>query len=184
MTSGPMAAAYALAKVGAEGTETEDQELLVHYPSIRYYLHRFESHVVSADDLVQITYFRAYRGLARGSVPRDKRSWLFAIARNVGYEQIRKDQRYRGVALDDRLESILYEESGGEPIDTILDQEEKLCLRRVLDSLTRQEQFFVYAYYAPDRHMFDIAARFGISGELAKVRMYRLRKKLRRLLAE
>jgi len=183
-TNCPKAVSCGFAASSSASSGTEDKELLAYYPIIRDFLRRFESRVVSADDLAQVTYFKAYRGLERGSVPRDKRSWLLSIARNVGYEQFRKDQRYRGVTLDDRLEAILYEESVGEPIETILSQEEKLRLRRVLDSLTRQEQLFVHAYYAPDRRMFDVATQFGISGELAKVRMYRLRKKLRRLLME
>lgn len=171
-----------MATSNGNGQANGHPDLTPYYPLIRDYLRRFENHAVSADDLVQSTYFRAYSGLDRGNVPRDPKPWLLAIARHVGYDQIRRDRRYRGVALDDALESVLYDDSVAEPIETILDAEAKARLRTALESLTREEQLFVRAYYAPDRYLFHPATQFGISAKLAKVRMYRIRNRLRRAL--
>jgi RNA polymerase sigma-70 factor (ECF subfamily) len=43
-----------------------------------------------AEDLVQETYFRAIRGLRRLLPPKDVKSWLFTILRNVWLNQLRK----------------------------------------------------------------------------------------------
>jgi len=159
-------------------------DLLDYYASLQDYFRRFENSVVSADDLVQATYAKAYRGLERGSVPRNTRAWLFSIARRVGYSQISSDRCRPTVALNDALESMLYDESVHEPVESILDAETKARLQDALESLTREEQLFVHAYYAPDRHIYDPVTQFGLPPGLAKVRMYRLRKKLRRVLDE
>lgn len=159
-------------------------DLTPYYPLIRDYLRRFESRAVSADDLAQATYLKAYRGLDNGSVPRDTQAWLRTIARNVAYEQIRHQCRYRGVAWSDKLDAVLYDESVREPVDSIVSDEDRTRVRQVLDSLSREERQFVYAWHAPDRHLFDPVTQFGMSRGLAKVRAYRLRKKLRELLED
>lgn len=173
-----------MASSSENGQANGHPDLTPYYPIVRDYLRRFENGVVSADDLAQMTYFKAYRGIERGSVPRDVKPWLLCIARHVGYEQIRRDQRYRGIAFDDKLEAVLYDEAVHEPIDSIVDDEDRARVRQAIDSLSHQERQFVYAYYAPDRHLFDPVTQFGLSPGLAKVRMYRLRKKLRRVLEE
>ena len=48
--------------------------------------------------------------------------------------------------------------------------------------LNHEEQIFLHSYYAPDRHLFDPMVQFGLTPGLAKVKAYRLRKKLRRAL--
>jgi RNA polymerase sigma-70 factor (ECF subfamily) len=159
-------------------------DLTPYYPLVHEYLRRFKCRDASAEDLTQQTYFRAYQGLERGSVPRDTRAWMLAIARHVGYSQIRTDQRYRGLTLDDKIEAALYDESVHEPVDSVISDEDRVRVRQAIDSLTREEQLFVYAWHAPDRHLFDPASQFGLSPGLAKVHAYRLRKKLKRLLED
>lgn len=159
-------------------------DLTPYYAIVRDYLRRFESHDATADDLTQQTFFLAYRGLERGSAPRNERSWLQAIARNVGYSQIRANGRYRGVDLDDRIEATLYDESVHEPVDSVITEEDRVRIRAAIDSLPREEQLFVYAYHAPDGEHFDPATQFGLSPGLAKVRAYRLRQRLRRMLED
>src|SRR5215471_9678376 len=112
-------------------------DLTPYYSLVRDYLRRFESHEVSADDLTQQTYVQAYRGLERGSVPRNAQAWLQAIARNVGYSQLRVSGRYRGVELDDQLEATLYDESVHEPVDSVISDEDRARIRAAVDALTR-----------------------------------------------
>jgi len=157
-------------------------DLTPYYPLVRDYLRRFEGRAASAEDLAQQTFVHAYRGLDNGSDPRDTKAWLFSIARHVGYDQIKRDRRYRGVALDDALESVLYDERVREPIDGVLDAEAKARLRTAIDALNHEEQIFLHSYYAPDRHLFDPMTQFGMTAGLAKVKAYRLRKKLKRVL--
>jgi RNA polymerase sigma-70 factor (ECF subfamily) len=45
------------------------------------------------DDLVQETYLRAFAALARYARRSPARLWLFAIARNVAADQVRRNQR-------------------------------------------------------------------------------------------
>lgn len=171
-----------MASSSEDGQANGQPDLVPHYPLIRDYLRRFAGRDASADDLTHQTYFRAYRGLDQGSVPCDTRSWLFSIARNVGYEQMRRDHRYRGVALTDALESVLYDESVREPVDGLPGDEAKQRLRAAINGLNQEERIVLHACCAPDRHLFDPVTQFGLTPGLAKVRAYRLRKKLRKAL--
>jgi RNA polymerase sigma-70 factor (ECF subfamily) len=157
-------------------------DLTSYYSGIREYLRRFANNGVTAEDLAQSTFVRAYSGLENGSVPMDIAAWLRAIALNVGYDQIKKDRRYRGVALDHALESVLYDESVREPVESILDEEARRRLRSAIDTLSHKEQILLRAYYAPDRHLFSPAIQFGMPASRAKVYAYRIRKKLKRAL--
>lgn len=159
-------------------------DLVPYYSPIRSYLRRFESRRTSADDLAQQTYALAYRGLERGSVPRHLQAWLIAIARNVGYSQLREDGRYRDVELDDLVEATLYDESVHEPVESLVSDEDRRRVRAAIDTLTREEQLFVYAWHAPDRERFDPAMQFGMTPGAAKARAYRLRKRLREMLED
>lgn len=61
-----------------------------HSPSLYRFLARLTLDEAAADDLVQETFLRAWRNLARFDASRTFVPWLFAIARNVAFDSLRK----------------------------------------------------------------------------------------------
>jgi RNA polymerase sigma factor (sigma-70 family) len=74
-------------------------------PIFNFCLHRLGSRE-DAEDALQTTFLNAFRGLARGMLPRDERAWLFAIAQNVVHDRNATSWKRRRVESDADLDVV------------------------------------------------------------------------------
>jgi RNA polymerase sigma factor (sigma-70 family) len=147
------------------------------------------------DDVVQETLLRAASRRDGLENPERLRSWLLRIAWNVMRDQFRRDRRLRGAEEGDELLEELPErppaESGprvaaeihlGPRIYDGVEVHEVLC--RVLPELPPDDRRLFDAYYRRSRGCGSIAAELGVTPQTVKMRLFRLRRRIRRRLRQ
>lgn len=155
-------------------------------------------------DLAQDTFLRAYRGLGGFRGEARTNTWLFAIAKNIGRNNIRMqlaDKRRgqevslegqeppRDVAepgLDDGEESEppSLASGGSGPLDGLLSEERSKLLLGALDALPARMRQIVLLRYGQDLKYREIAELLQISIETVKSHLFQARQRLAPILRE
>ncbi|MBI1291742.1 sigma-70 family RNA polymerase sigma factor [bacterium] len=125
------------------------------------------------EDVVQDTWVRAWTTLGTLQSPQKLSGWLYVMARNVAYEQVRQSDKQHRIA-----------ERNPEPIaapigDTLEADEQVLLMRVALSQLPEQHRVVIALKYLEGASCKDIADRLEIGVEAAKSRLFEARKLLR-----
>jgi RNA polymerase sigma-70 factor (ECF subfamily) len=147
-----------------------------HAVAVRSYARRFTTHV-HADDIVQETFIRAWRHLARleGS-DRPLRPWLLKVARNLLTDAARSQRCQAVTLLGDETANLAVD--GG--LDQVLDQQLLLPALRALPPGQRAVLVEAHLYGASVE---SVAQRLGIPAGTARSRLFYALRALRRELA-
>jgi RNA polymerase sigma-70 factor (ECF subfamily) len=153
------------------------RELAALRPRLYRYALRLTAHPASADDLVQEAIARALAARQRFRVGSNLVGWLKTIIRNHHVDGCRHNSMHRDADCD-RLAAPEAALKG--PLDV-------LSLADVQDAVTGlshlDRELFTLAYQRRLHHR-AISQRLGIPVSTAGVRLFRVRRKLRRLLHE
>ncbi len=134
-----------------------------------------------ANDVVQDTYVRAYRGLRRFRGDAHFSTWLYRIASNCASTFTARRSRQRCDSLS----------AAAEVVETDPDHDPSLraeastlrqTLDRALEQLPQRLRAVMVLRHLEDLSHREIAERLGISESATKVRLHRARATLRRLL--
>lgn len=125
------------------------------------------------EDVVQDTWVRAWTALGSLQSPQKLSGWLFMMARNVAYEQVRQSDRQARVVERS-------EEPASGPVGDSLETDEQILLMRVaLAQLPEQHRLVLAMKYLEGASCKEIADRLEIGTEAAKSRLFEARKLLR-----
>src|SRR5436853_7319723 len=126
------------------------------------------------DDLVQETFIRAFRAVARFRGQCQFRTWLLTIGGNVLKDAARRFQQVRVVPLDDELRS-----RDGDPHETAVAGEVEGRLREMLERLPhmQREVFLLRAQQGLEYE--EIAAALGTSPGAARVHYHHAVRRLK-----
>lgn len=135
-----------------------------------------------AEDLTSVTFEKAlkninhfqWQGISFGS-------WLFKIARNTVYDHFRVSKEDRKYTLDDRENN---EEDKRSLEAQILHDEKELDLFRAISQFDKEDQYLLYYKYFVGLQNTQIADKTGLSDGNVATKLFRLRKKLRKILGE
>ena len=157
-----------------------DFDLLVdrHSREIFSYLFRLLRNQQDAEDASQETFLRAFRAFPRLKNDSNLRAWLYKIATNVAYTQIKKRKRSNENTVDFNINSLKSLDHNLEQIDlleTVIQTVNKLPHKQRVALLLRNYQGCSYQ---------EISAALDCSPEAARANVYQATKKLRRQLAE
>lgn len=138
------------------------------------------------EDLVQQMFLRAYQNLDawRGDAPFEH--WLMRIAVRVCYDQLRRHRRNREVNVTelDTAEADWLEQNARAPETADTDAAAARSLvARALDRLSPPARLVLTLLEIEDRSVREIAALTGWSIPLVKVRAFRARAEMRRVLS-
>ncbi len=104
---------------------------LAHLDALHRLAHHLTSSAADAEDLVQETYARAFRGAARFEPGTDLRAWLFRILRNTFLDGRRREER-SPLDLDAELAAATESLGGGREDGWLRGDAELERLRRVV----------------------------------------------------
>ncbi len=147
-----------------------------------------------ADDIVQETLLRAARYRPNLEDPDRLGGWALRIAANVHRDSMRREGRYvRPEQQEEWLHSIASEDDAEETCGAVaenyrlgeLDVELDEALHHLpaaIGDLRAVDREVLLHFYKGNESCLDLARRFQISRGLAKVRVYRARKRLTRML--
>lgn len=156
-----------------DGTNDDFKRIVDSYKLLLYSVVYAASAYADADDIVQETFIYAYY---HWGMLRDKNklsSWLCAIAKNKAAHAIRTAKKT--VSLENISNMICV----SSPESTFLRREERMEIRRRLESLSEKYREVVMLYYFAEKSIPEIASLLEVPKGTVKFRLHEGRKKLK-----
>jgi RNA polymerase sigma-70 factor, ECF subfamily len=153
------------------------EELIVGYgPGLRYFLEKMLGDSHAAEDLFQEVWLDVFRGIAKLTDPQAFPAWLYRIARNRVYAELRRRRpKTRPVDEIDFAPS----EEANEPEFTA---EDAARVHEALDQLAPEHREVVLLRFLEEMTYDDIARVTGRQPGTVKSRLYYAKQALRRLM--
>ncbi len=140
--------------------------------------YRLTGNEEDARDVVQETYLRAYKGLARFRGDAQFTTWLYRITANCASTHLGRRRKHRHDELDETV-TIVDERAEHDPTLRADTGELREQLKEALQDLPPKLRSVVVLRDIYDLPHEAIAKELGITETAAKVRLHRARKKLR-----
>lgn len=178
-------------KAAQEGDHQAFNELVLTYQRAIYNLaYRILGEVVSAEDITQTVFLTAFRNLPRfrnGSF----RGWLFRIATNACYDEIRRSRRHPVFPIENEDwtdENILplnsWPPPQSSPEQTFARRELEQSIQNALNQLEPDQRAVVVMVDLQEMDYVETAQILSIPLGTVKSRLARARMQLRRLLTD
>ena len=170
------------AQTGDEGAFTD--LMREYYPFVYTIVIRIVDNPHDVEEVIQDTFFNAYRGLAQLEDAVKFKSWLAEIARNCARQWIRK-RRINTVSLDEVAEGVLQTQDS--PDEQLTRLEQKELIRQTMETLPQKDREIARAFYLEGASYNELTSTHGLSDKAISFRLSRakqqLSKRLRYLLA-
>ena len=127
------------------GDDTGLTEIIRQYKDgLTLYINSYVNNIFTAEDLMEDTFFKLAAKKPRFSGKSSFKTWLYAIARNIALDYIRKNSKISGTSIDD-LSNYIAEESTIEREYLIKEQE--ILLHRTMRKLKSEYFQVLYLVY-------------------------------------
>lgn len=168
----------ALVQAYRAGDERGAAELVArHSPSIARFLYSAGAAPSDLDDLLQETFFRAFKNLDGWRGETKLRSWLFTIASNLLKDQYRRNKGRQMLSLEDR---DLPSREDPESAFTATEMEQRLYDGLKLLPRLQREVFLLRAQQGSEYN--DIAEALGTTPGAARVHYHHAVKRLKEMM--
>jgi RNA polymerase sigma-70 factor (ECF subfamily) len=154
------------------GDETAFRQLVERYDSrLRYYVRKLLGSVDSADDVLQDVWLDVFRSVAKLAQPAAFSTWLFRIARDRAYRELRRPRHRR---LEDSDEAGVTEEE----FDFSAEDAEQVHV--LLDKLAPEHREVLLLRFIEDMSYEDIARVTGCPMGTVRSRIYYAKRALQK----
>ncbi len=133
-----------------------------------------------AEEVVQDSFFNAYRGLPQLEDKRKFKGWLAKIARNRAHNW-RREQKVDTVSIDEVSEHTL--QNPDSPEEQLIRREQRELIRRAMGTLSEKDREIAHAYYLDGASYDELIQTHGLSYKAISVRLSRVKQKLAKRLA-
>lgn len=148
---------------------------------------RITENEADAEEVVQETFLRGYRGLAEFDAKANFKTWIYRIAMNCALDVLKRRKTEAPVAIAEEFEEerpvVQLADRGAGPERLLLDQEIEARRQKAMEKMTANERVAFVLRHMEGSSMEEIAAALGISPNTAKQAVFRAVQKLRRSLA-
>lgn len=156
-------------------------------PDIRRFVSRLVGYGQAAEDIVQDVMIAFYRHMARIDPPENLRPYVYRIARNRCYDELRWQGRYERLPLDDEAVrvrvSFEHATRHAQPLDEMTHWVMLgIEVREAIDRLPEAQRQALILYSEEGFAYAEIADIMGVSIGTVKSRLYHAKKTLRALL--
>ena len=155
------------------------EELLTHYgPLMRYVIKPILRDKHDVEDCLSETAMRIWENFDtydenKGSFA----AWVTAITRNTALNMIRRKNRHPESEIEDEMES-----TEPTPEEIVLREERQRELKQALDMLSQKERNLFYRKYYYLQSTEKIAAEMDMTVRSVEGKLYRIKKKLRKMM--
>ncbi|MCH6258047.1 RNA polymerase sigma factor [Puniceicoccaceae bacterium K14] len=162
-----------------------DEVVHRHQVMITRCLYRFCPHQSDLEDLVQDTFIKAFRKLNLWKPEAPFENWLRKIAYNTGYDYIRKTKREseRARKLLDEEKGLVADERRGQRSAVAMFEKSDLA-QMILSLLKPEDRLVLTLQYLESMSLDEICQQMSWSLSKTKVKSFRARKRLNKLLEE
>ena len=155
------------------------EELLKHYgPLMRYILKPILRNSHDIEDCLSEAVLRIWENIDTYAETKGSFSaWVTAITRNAALNMIRSRNRHPSDEIVENTES-----AEPTPEEIVLKEERQRELRRALEQLSQKDRNLFYRKYYYLQSTEKIAAEMGMTVRSVEGKLYRIRKKLRKMM--
>ena len=131
-----------------DGDDTGLTEIIRDYKDgLTLYINGYVNNIFTAEDLMEETFFKLATKKPRFSGKSTFKTWLYAIARNIALDYLRKNSKVTSTPIDD-LSNYIAEEMNVER--EYLIKEQKIILHRIMRELKAEYFQVLYLVYFED----------------------------------
>lgn len=153
-----------------------------HYPRLCVYVRSsFPTLREEAGDLAQETFVRAYAARDRISVNGPPAPWLYAIARNLCLDRLRR-LAVRKRMGNEELPSDAVEVGGTDACENLERERLRRAVMTAMESLKPQDREICFFHYFEELSIEEISSLVGRPAGTIKYRLYRIRTGLKKRL--
>jgi RNA polymerase sigma-70 factor (ECF subfamily) len=145
-----------------------------HRSSLVGYLYRLLGQRELAEDLSQETFLRAWQRWNRPAPPEEARAWLYRVATNLAYDELRRRRRRPGERLP--ADELLESDTARSQLQQVDDRD---LVARLLGTLRPDVAALLVGQFAQDQTLHELARRFGRPEGTVKSTISRARARLR-----
>ena len=161
------------AQTGDEGAFTD--LMREYYPLVYTIVIRIVDNPHDVEEVVQDTFFNAYRGLTQLEDAANFKSWLAEIARNCARQWLRK-RRVNTVSFDEVDEGVLQTQDSPDEQLTRLEQRE--LIRQTMETLPQKDRDIARAFYLEGASYDELTRAHGLSYNAIAFRLFRIKRQL------
>lgn len=156
------------------------EELLLRYgPLMRYIISPIVSNPEDAEECLNEAAMRVWEKIELFDSQRGSwNAWLTALTRNVALNKAKALQKHS--ANQELAESLASSEPS--PEEAVLQQERRNAVLSALNELSQKERVIFYRKYYYMQSTLQIASELGLSERAVEGRLYRIKKRLRKIL--
>lgn len=172
---------YTLVSLAQNGDrEAYDQLMLRHQSGIATLMTRFSQDPGVVEELTQTVFVNAYLSLRNYRPHAPFLHWLRVVASRTGYDHWRRE--YRAAASETFDENLHADAAIAEDERSERREDCEEMLKRVMAKLNPEERQVLFLIYVDGMSVAEAAAVMGWNGAMTKMRCYRAKLKLRKLL--
>jgi RNA polymerase sigma-70 factor (ECF subfamily) len=149
--------------------------------------YRITENEPDAEEIVQETFLRGYRGLAGFDTRAEFRTWIYRIAVNCALQVLKKRKSEAAVPIteefDEELSGIQLADGGAGPERMLLDREIEDRRHTAMEKMTPDERLAFVLRHLEGRSTEEIATALQVTPNNAKQAVFRAMQKMRRSLA-
>lgn len=148
-------------------------------------LYRMTGSREDAEDLAQETFVKAYFSLGQFRGDSSISTWLYSIAYRLAVSSLRKKRltvNREKFSEEELRQSASLLESGEDTEMKELREKQYEALEKAVAELEPQDRFLIAAFYEQGRSIADLAGITGLTPANVKVKLYRCRNRLARML--
>ena len=158
------------------GDEAAFTELMqAHYAYVYGVVIKIVNNPHDAEEVVQETFFSAYRGLPQLEDRRKFKGWLAKIARNRAQDLLRK-QKVDTVPIDEVSAHTLQTPEAVD--DELIRDEQRELIRRAMETLSEKDREIASAYYLDGASYDELIQTHGLSYKAISFRLSRAKQRL------
>lgn len=161
------------AQTGDEGAFTA--LMREYYPLVYTIVIRIVDNPHDVEEVVQDTFFNAYRGLTQLEDAANFKSWLAEIARNCARQWVRK-RRVNTVSFDEVDEGVLQTQDS--PDEQLTRLEQRKLIRQTMETLPQKDRDIARAFYLEGASYNELTSTHGLSYKAISFRLSRAKQQL------
>ncbi len=172
----------------AQHGDYEAFEALYHAlePAVRRFIRRLIGAHELEDDLIQVIFLALFQHIKRIDPPEHLRPYVYRMARNRCYDELRRQGRYQVLSMDDDAVEVVVSFAGASEAPSQEDAAYWLLLqldvREAMERLPELQRQALILYAEEELSYAEIATAMDTSVGTIKSRIHHAKKSLRRLL--
>lgn len=138
-----------------------------------------------AEDIAQQVFIRVWKSAARYEPQARFTTWLFTIARNLVFNEVRRRQRKPTVSVEEREETthrVVEDERGSSPDADLIQSELEVAVDRAIESLPEKQRLAVILRRYEEMPYEEIGKVLSMSVPAVKSLLFRARVQLKEAL--